>query len=576
MRLSSKLAVLLTLFSFFSMVLVGIFAFESSRRALEKETINHLIATNRSKEVQINRWITDLSGDIEILAGTPFFAEAVAREMAANDVSGPVHRPMHRSLLEDFLDPVVAKSGFSEIFILEAGNGRVFMSTDSAQEHKFMKTRPFFVHGKTRTFVQNVFYSMSHQQATMTVSTPLKDRQGNVIAVLVGRFDLAVLSQIMVQRSPKKFTEDSYLVNTFNFYVTEPIFALNYALKRSIHTEGVIAGLNRQSGVGFYNNYRGAPVIGVYHWMPVHELCLITEIEHAEAIEPAAALRKFLIMSGVVLAFLAALVGGFSARSITLPLSRLVKETEKIGAGHLEYRIQTVARDEVGDLSRSFAQMVERLKETLVSRDRLAEEVKERERAEALLRDKHSEMEDFVYRVSHDLKSPMVTAGAFMEYLKKDIAARDFERAGKDMGYIQSAVEKMGQLLGELVELSRIGRLSRAPVAVPFQDLAAEALNLVAGRIAQQKVDVRVGDAEIVLHGDAPRLAEIWQNLVENAIKYMGDQTLPCIEIGAAQAWLFLSGTTAWASKRRISQKSSTFLKNWIPAARGRGWGWSW
>jgi signal transduction histidine kinase len=407
------------------------------------------------------------------------------------------------------------------------------MSTDSDQEEKFKETRPFFVHGKTRTFVQNVYYSMSHQQPAMTVSTPLKDRQGNAFAVLVGRFDLAVLSAIMAQRSPLKKTEDSYLVNTFNFFITEPRFGINYALKRAIHTEGVINGLNRQTGVGFYTNYRGEPVIGVYHWMPVHELCLITEIERAEALEPVGVLRESLAMTGVVLAFFAALVGGLSARTVIRPLSRLVKETEKIGADHLTYKIQAAGRDEVGELSRSFARMVERLKETLVSRDRLTEEVKERERAEALLQDKNAEMEHFVYRVSHDLKSPMVTAGAFMEYLKKDIAARDFERVGKDLGYIQSAVEKMGQLLGELLELSRVGRMVQASVAVSFQDLVADALNLVAGCVALQKVDVRVGTVDIVLHGDPSRLAEIWQNLVENAVKYMGDQRHPCIEIGA-------------------------------------------
>ena len=533
MRLSSKLAVLLTLFSIFSIAIVGYSAFENSRRILEQETINHLLSTNKSKEVQINRWIGDLSRTIEILAESPFFVDEFAGKMTTYDPLDPAHRAVHGNILAKYLKPVVEKTGFSELFILRAGDGRVLISTDSVQEEKSKELMPFFVNGKTRTFVQNVYYSMSLQQPVMTVGTPLKDRQGHVIAVLAGRFDLAELSEIMEQRSPMKKTEDSYLVNAFNFFVTETRFGKNYALKRSVHTEGVIAGLKQQDGVGFYANYRGAPVIGAYHWMPERELCLITEIEQAEAFEPVVALQKFLIMIGALIGLMAALIGGFSARTVIRPLRRLVRETEKISSGHLEYKIQVAGRDEVGDLSRSFAQMVERLRETLVSRDRLVEEVAERERAEVLLRDKNAEMEHFVYRVSHDLKSPMVTAGAFMEYLKKDIAAQDFERVGKDMGYIQSAVEKMDRMLGELLELSRIGRMARAPVNVSFQDLAGEALNAVAGHIARQKVDVRVGDEDVVLHGDASRLAEIWQNLVENAIKYMGDQPLPCIEIGA-------------------------------------------
>lgn len=533
MRLSSKLAVLMTLFSVFSIVLVGYNAYENSRQALEQETINHLLSTNKSKEVQINRWIGDLSRVIEILAESPFFVNVFAAEMVVHDPLNPTHQALHEIIIEKYLKPVVEKTGFSELFILRADDGLVLLSTDSVQEEKYKEFRPFFVHGKTRTFVQNVYYSMSLQQPVMTVASPLKDRLGNVVAVLAARFDLSALSEIMAQRSPMKQTEDSYLVNRFNFFVTEPRFGKNFALKKSVHTEGVIAGLKQQNGVGFYTNYLGAPVIGAYHWMPEREICLITEIEQAEALEPVTQLRKSMIMTGAFIALMATLVGEFSARTIIQPLRRLVKETEKIGSGHLEYNIRTAGRDEIGDLSRSFALMVARLKNTLVSRDRLASEVMERERAEVLLRDKNAEMEHFVYRVSHDLRSPLVTVGAFIEYLKKDIASKNFEQAGKDMDYIQAAVEKMDRMIGELLELSRIGRVSRAPVSVSFQNLVGEALNAVAGHIVQQKVDVQTNDVDVVIHGDALRLTEIWQNLVENAIKYMGDQPLPCIEIGA-------------------------------------------
>ena len=210
-----------------------------------------------------------------------------------------------------------------------------------------------------------------------------------------------------------------------------------------------------------------------------------------------------------------------------------MKETEKIGSGNLEYRIQDAGPDEVGDLSRSFVQMVVQLKETLVSRDRLAEEVAERERAKTTLREKNDELEHFIYRVSHDLKSPMVTADAFLEYLKKDIVARDAVRIEKDIKYIRGALGKMGRMLNELLELSRIGRVVRASVAISFQDFVGEAMKLVAGHIARRQVDVRISEVDMMLYGDVPRLAEIWQNLVENAIKYMGDQPNPCIEIGA-------------------------------------------
>jgi signal transduction histidine kinase len=91
----------------------------------------------------------------------------------------------------------------------------------------------------------------------------------------------------------------------------------------------------------------------------------------------------------------------------------------------------------------------------------------------------------------------------------------------------------MGQLLDELLDLSRLGRTSKPPVTVTFADLAQEALNLVAGRIAERGVEVRVAEAPITLCGDRARLVEIWQNLLENAVKFMGQQNHPSIEMGA-------------------------------------------
>jgi signal transduction histidine kinase len=54
----------------------------------------------------------------------------------------------------------------------------------------------------------------------------------------------------------------------------------------------------------------------------------------------------------------------------------------------------------------------------------------------------------------------------------------------------------------------------------------------VAGPIADRGVKVQLSDAPITLFGDRPRLVEIWLNLVENAVKFMGDQTSAQIEIG--------------------------------------------
>ncbi len=103
----------------------------------------------------------------------------------------------------------------------------------------------------------------------------------------------------------------------------------------------------------------------------------------------------------------------------------------------------------------------------------------------------------------------------------------------QDLGYINTASQKMVALLDELLQLSRIGRMANPSVEAPLQDIVQEALALVAGRIDERGVRVTVTEKPVLLFGDRVRLVEVFQNLLDNAVKFMGEQKAPLIEIGA-------------------------------------------
>jgi K+-sensing histidine kinase KdpD len=163
---------------------------------------------------------------------------------------------------------------------------------------------------------------------------------------------------------------------------------------------------------------------------------------------------------------------------------------------------------------------------------RLAQEITVRARAEDELTGKNQELERFTYMISHDLKSPLVTIKTFLGYLARDIVKQDRERASEDMRHIHGAADKMGRLLDELLEMSRIGRTGIAPKLLEYRQLVDEAITLVSGQIMQRGVEIRKTDGRIILFGDNSRLLAIWQNLLDNAVKYMGDQSTPVIELG--------------------------------------------
>ena len=149
------------------------------------------------------------------------------------------------------------------------------------------------------------------------------------------------------------------------------------------------------------------------------------------------------------------------------------------------------------------------------------------------LETKNEELEQFAYTVSHDLKSPLITIKGFLGLVEQGISSGDNEGVLSDLARIKTAAEKMGRLLDELLDLSRVGRLVNPPEEASFGSLVRDAVELVSGQIMEVGVNVEINDNLPSIYGDRQRLLEVVQNLLENAIKFMGDQPEPRIEIGA-------------------------------------------
>ncbi len=160
------------------------------------------------------------------------------------------------------------------------------------------------------------------------------------------------------------------------------------------------------------------------------------------------------------------------------------------------------------------------------------EVITERKQAEEALQRRNEEIVRFAHTVSHDLKSPLITIRTFLGYLENDLKQADTARVDTDLRHIRRAAEKMTHLLDDLLSLSRIGRKVNPPEDITLQAIVREALEMVAGQIAERQVQIQVSAAPVVLHGDRMRLIEVFQNLVDNAIKFMGEQAEPRVEIG--------------------------------------------
>jgi signal transduction histidine kinase len=204
------------------------------------------------------------------------------------------------------------------------------------------------------------------------------------------------------------------------------------------------------------------------------------------------------------------------------------------------------------------------------------QDVTERKRLQQELQARNEELVRFIYTVSHDLKSPLVTIQTFLGFLQEDRKLGDAARVEKDIGFIRRAGEKMAELLEDLLELSRIGRKMNPLEELSLQSVVKGALDMVAGRIAQRHVEVVVTDAPILLRGDRRRLLEVFENLLDNAAKFVGDQAAPRVEIGVdetgRQLVLFVRDNGAGIDPRHQSKLFGLFEKL-HPESEGTGIG---
>ena len=153
------------------------------------------------------------------------------------------------------------------------------------------------------------------------------------------------------------------------------------------------------------------------------------------------------------------------------------------------------------------------------ARDHALHEVSERKRAqealkknekklEVLLKElaaKNAELETFVFSVSHDLKTPIVTIEGFMGALREDFGNLIPEDCERYLNYIGDATQKMETLINDLLELSRIGRLTVKKSEFPLADLMEEVIAGLQPQIEAKGVQVTVSQGLPLVYGEKKR-----------------------------------------------------------------------
>lgn len=294
------------------------------------------------------------------------------------------HESQPRALLARALAESVQSQPDLDLLSVANRNGQQLLSTDAAHEHADATVIAQEVGELSHRpdWLQTASVEMLHvcpieQKQTITIATPLYLDDGEVGGRLLAHLNLARMDSILAENSGLGRTGETYLVNTAGErtmagasydhagdytgdYMDDYAggSAVGYAM--DAQSKGIGEVIAKEEGAGFYQNYRGVPVIGVYRWLDALNVGLLAELQQSEATAPARRLAATMLLISLILAAATVVSIYLLARQVTRPLLIVAAAAADVGEENFEDArlVQVIERqDEIGLLARTVHKM---------------------------------------------------------------------------------------------------------------------------------------------------------------------------------------------------------------------------
>ena len=176
---------------------VGMFAFISGQDALRKAATTNVTSIALEKQAALEIWreerLTDIFMSARILGETSGIKSLISDSIT----------PVVRIPSDPFIHALQNVRGqhFLSLLVMDSEIGMVVASTDVNEEGKFKESRPYFLNGKQRAYVQNLYYSFHFGGPAITFSAPIQSPEGELLGVLAGRANLLNITEVIARSS---------------------------------------------------------------------------------------------------------------------------------------------------------------------------------------------------------------------------------------------------------------------------------------------------------------------------------------------------------------------------------------
>jgi PAS domain S-box-containing protein len=212
------------------------------------------------------------------------------------------------------------------------------------------------------------------------------------------------------------------------------------------------------------------------------------------------------------------------------------EQARRYGFDEKEYlsaldRVPRFTPEQIDSGSRFLAKFAQLLSQLSYSSIKLARSSEQVSRTNMELSATVKELEAFTYSVSHDLRAPLRHISGFSKILTEEFAANLPSEAQHHLQRIQEGTRRMGQLVDDLLNLSRVGRKELSLQVAGLRSIVEEVIATLKPEVGDRRVEWKIGDLPYV-ECDTALMQQVFQNLLSNALKFTKPRALAVIEIG--------------------------------------------